>query len=399
MLTNLEPDHLDRHGTFDAYAATKLRVFEHQGAGRRRRRAARLRAGARARRVGSSSRQTTRCRPSRSSPAPTTARTPPRRPPQRGRPASRTSAIAEALATFPGVEHRIEELATVDGVRYVNDSKATNVAAALRALASFPGRRKHVILGGRGKAEPYDAARSGLRAGRPRLPDRRGAPRARAPPWRGRRALRASRTPRRAVAACRVGGARRRRRPPLAGLCEVRPVHELRAARGGVPPAGAEAPGWKAVPTRPARTAPPGPRDARARRVRARDGVQRHVGVGGARRRRPDEVPRQAGPLRRRGLVLLAALSRVDYHRLRPLAPILLVGALVACVAVLVVAPPINGARRWFLARARELPAVRVREARGLRLALRPARAPPDAADDGRADEAGRPRRRARSGR
>ena len=40
-------------------------------------------------------------------------------------------------------------------MRYVNDSKATNVAAALRALASFPGARMHVILGGRGKAEPY----------------------------------------------------------------------------------------------------------------------------------------------------------------------------------------------------------------------------------------------------
>ena len=40
-------------------------------------------------------------------------------------------------------------------MRYVNDSKATNVAAALRALASFPGARKLVILGGRGKAEPY----------------------------------------------------------------------------------------------------------------------------------------------------------------------------------------------------------------------------------------------------
>jgi UDP-N-acetylmuramoylalanine--D-glutamate ligase len=37
----------------------------------------------------------------------------------------------------------------------VNDSKATNVAAALRALASFPDSRLHVILGGRGKQEPY----------------------------------------------------------------------------------------------------------------------------------------------------------------------------------------------------------------------------------------------------
>ena len=74
-------------------------------------------------------------------------------------------AIAEALRTFPGVEHRIEEVATVAGVRYVNDSKATNVAAALRALASFPGARKLVILGGRGKAEPYAPLAEAFAAG------------------------------------------------------------------------------------------------------------------------------------------------------------------------------------------------------------------------------------------
>jgi cell division protein FtsW len=49
------------------------------------------------------------------------------------------------------------------------------------------------------------------------------------------------------------------------------------------------------------------------------------------------------------GLVLLAALSRFDYHRLRPLGPMLLVGSFAACAAVLVVAPPVNGAHRWFL--------------------------------------------------
>ncbi len=49
------------------------------------------------------------------------------------------------------------------------------------------------------------------------------------------------------------------------------------------------------------------------------------------------------------GLVLMVLASRFDYHRLRALAPILLVGALALCVAVLVVAPPINGAQRWFL--------------------------------------------------
>ncbi len=49
------------------------------------------------------------------------------------------------------------------------------------------------------------------------------------------------------------------------------------------------------------------------------------------------------------GVVLLALVSRLDYHRLRGLAPLLLVGALFLCVAVLAVAPAINGARRWFL--------------------------------------------------
>jgi cell division protein FtsW len=49
------------------------------------------------------------------------------------------------------------------------------------------------------------------------------------------------------------------------------------------------------------------------------------------------------------GVVLLATLSRFDYHGLRPLAPLLLVAALALCIAVLLVAPPVNGARRWFL--------------------------------------------------
>ena len=49
------------------------------------------------------------------------------------------------------------------------------------------------------------------------------------------------------------------------------------------------------------------------------------------------------------GLVLLAVFTRVDYHVLRPLAPLLLVFAFLACAAVLAVAPAINGAHRWFV--------------------------------------------------
>ena len=56
-------------------------------------------------------------------------------------------AVAEALRTFGGVPHRLERVAEIDGVTYVNDSKATNVAAAAAALRSFPGRLR-AILGG-----------------------------------------------------------------------------------------------------------------------------------------------------------------------------------------------------------------------------------------------------------
>jgi UDP-N-acetylmuramoylalanine--D-glutamate ligase len=64
------------------------------------------------------------------------------------------AAVREALATFAGVEHRLEEVGTVGGVLYVNDSKATNVASAVVGISSFPGG-VHVILGGRGKGSDY----------------------------------------------------------------------------------------------------------------------------------------------------------------------------------------------------------------------------------------------------
>jgi UDP-N-acetylmuramoylalanine--D-glutamate ligase len=56
-------------------------------------------------------------------------------------------AIREGLRTFPGVPHRLERVAKANGVIYVNDSKATNVAAAAAALRSFDGGI-HAILGG-----------------------------------------------------------------------------------------------------------------------------------------------------------------------------------------------------------------------------------------------------------
>src|SRR5205085_9624898 len=54
-------------------------------------------------------------------------------------------AIAEALRTFPGVEHRLELVAEIDGVRYVNDSKATNTTAARRGIAAYSTEPLHLI--------------------------------------------------------------------------------------------------------------------------------------------------------------------------------------------------------------------------------------------------------------
>ena len=70
----------------------------------------------------------------------------------RGLPAD---AVRDGLATFGGVPHRLEEIATVDGVLYVNDSKATNVASAVVGLESFAPGTVHAILGGRGKHGDY----------------------------------------------------------------------------------------------------------------------------------------------------------------------------------------------------------------------------------------------------
>jgi UDP-N-acetylmuramoylalanine--D-glutamate ligase len=63
-------------------------------------------------------------------------------------------AVARGLREFRGVPHRLEEVARIDGVLFVNDSKATNVDATLWALRSFDGPL-HVILGGRHKGSPY----------------------------------------------------------------------------------------------------------------------------------------------------------------------------------------------------------------------------------------------------
>jgi UDP-N-acetylmuramoylalanine--D-glutamate ligase len=62
--------------------------------------------------------------------------------------------IRNAIVNFKAVEHRLEYVATIGGVEYYNDSKATNVDATMKALQSFPAKI-HLILGGKDKGSDY----------------------------------------------------------------------------------------------------------------------------------------------------------------------------------------------------------------------------------------------------
>jgi UDP-N-acetylmuramoylalanine--D-glutamate ligase len=146
VLLNLEPDHLDRHGSFEAYRDVKLRIFE-----RARVRIVPRELGLEG--IGFSAddelpaEPLIRGRHNRENAAAATA-------------AAREAgiadaAIAEALRTFAGVPHRLELVGERDGVRFVNDSKATNVAAARRALAAYADEPVHLILGGSYKGEDF----------------------------------------------------------------------------------------------------------------------------------------------------------------------------------------------------------------------------------------------------
>ena len=70
--------------------------------------------------------------------------------------------IGSAVRSFQGVEHRLEFVAEIGGVRYYNDSKATNVDATVKALDAFPGRIL-VILGGKDKGSDYTVLQKPLR--------------------------------------------------------------------------------------------------------------------------------------------------------------------------------------------------------------------------------------------
>ena len=191
VFLNLTPDHIDRHGSMESYAAAKARIFENQ----KREDAAVMNAD-----------------------DPLSARYAPSRPrvywfsrkkevprgtfvrgdeivfcdgDAEARLASRAeislrgqhnlenvlaaataaclvgaapAAIAEAVRSFPGVEHRLQFVAQIAGVQFFNDSKATNVDATEKALEAFPGNLL-VILGGKDKGSDYRPLRPLLERG------------------------------------------------------------------------------------------------------------------------------------------------------------------------------------------------------------------------------------------
>jgi UDP-N-acetylmuramoylalanine--D-glutamate ligase len=178
VLLNVTPDHLDRHGTFAAYRAAKLEIFARQGnddiavaplglnvddlGGCARRvcfgagagAALSLRAGElwweeqallrvdELRLPGAHNVQN-----AMASAAVCLAR------------GIDADVVRAGLRSFAGVPHRLEQVALHDGVKWVNDSKATNVASTLVALDAFAPGTIHLILGGQGKGQDFAALR------------------------------------------------------------------------------------------------------------------------------------------------------------------------------------------------------------------------------------------------
>jgi len=179
VLLNVSDDHLDRHGSMESYRAAKLEIFARQspadvavapenlaipgGRGRR----VRFGGGTDAElgeregslwwgrtellEVGEIRLRGLHNRHNAMAAAAVTL--------ARGVP---IDAVRSGLRAFPGVPHRLEEVARAGGVIYVNDSKATNVGGTLVALESFPPGSVHLILGGRGKGQAFEPLRAAV---------------------------------------------------------------------------------------------------------------------------------------------------------------------------------------------------------------------------------------------
>jgi UDP-N-acetylmuramoylalanine--D-glutamate ligase len=170
-LLNLTPDHLDRYDGFEGYAASKARLFEMQSKGH----AAVIGIGdapsagiARQVAVAGRSEDLSKIAPGVCMDQ---SRWPALQGPHNAQNALAAISACEALgidnaaidtglATFPGLPHRMERVATRNGVLFVNDSKATNADSTTPALSAYP--RVHWILGGLAKTDSLEACRPGF---------------------------------------------------------------------------------------------------------------------------------------------------------------------------------------------------------------------------------------------
>ena len=162
VLLNLEEDHLDRHGDAASYREAKMRIFANQLPGDNAIdpvviaaetavtggvlsiRGERLLPLAEIRLRGAHNLENARAAALAASVTGVAG-----------------EAIAEALRKFAGVAHRLEEVATVAGVLYVNDSKATNVASALKGIEAFDAG-VHAVLGGSLKGGGFTGLRDAV---------------------------------------------------------------------------------------------------------------------------------------------------------------------------------------------------------------------------------------------
>ena len=189
VILNITPDHLDRHGTFESYAAAKERIFANQTAedalvlNADDDVASRAAARAKSQVFWFSSKRIVRQGSFVHEGAIVFRASEQAAPvfilkveniPLKGNHnienvlaavcAARLAgvapdAIGAAVESFKAVEHRLEFVASIHGVDYYNDSKATNVDAAAKAIAAFPGGI-HLILGGKDKNSDYRQLRS-----------------------------------------------------------------------------------------------------------------------------------------------------------------------------------------------------------------------------------------------
>jgi UDP-N-acetylmuramoylalanine--D-glutamate ligase len=186
---NVTPDHLDRYASMEAYAAAKERIFRNQRSGDLAAlnladaRVAAMRTGAGVVRSGFDARgrnaDAVAFAPGRGTLSVGGTEFVLRAKTLRGSHnlenaaaalllaghlGAKAPALQEGLDTYPGLPHRLEPVRTLDGVEWVNDSKATNVDSVEKSLSAFESGLI-LIMGGRGKGTPYAPLRP-LFAGR-----------------------------------------------------------------------------------------------------------------------------------------------------------------------------------------------------------------------------------------